>query len=144
MISQSFLVVVFALVLASPLQVFCFSTQQPTLQQQRIVPTSTELSASSSRRGFLTTGIASGAALVAASVIGQPLPAFADVSDGNSLPQGALQFARLIRVKGDLKVRDINDGPNTYLWEMMKNVPRTQICVSCLVMCVDPFAAIPI
>lgn len=32
-------------------------------------------------------------------------PAQADVSDGNSLPQGAQQFARVIKLKADLKVR---------------------------------------
>jgi len=31
-------------------------------------------------------------------------PAFSDVSDGNTLPQGAAQFSRVLKVKSDLKV----------------------------------------
>jgi hypothetical protein len=34
-------------------------------------------------------------------------PSLADVSDGNALPQGALQFSRLLKVKTDLAVGDI-------------------------------------
>ena len=44
-------------------------------------------------------------------------PAFADVSDGTSLPQGALQFSRVIRAKADLQIRWAN-----HVWLSMKNV----------------------
>ncbi|CAB9499316.1 expressed unknown protein [Seminavis robusta] len=51
---------------------------------------------SASRRDVIVQGF-SVAAIAAA------LPAWADVSDGTMLPEGARQFARLIRVKADLK-----------------------------------------
>ena len=38
-------------------------------------------------------------------LVGAPSIARADVSDGNTLPQGALQFNRVIRLKRDIKVR---------------------------------------
>jgi hypothetical protein len=44
-------------------------------------------------------------------------PAFADVSEGNALPQGAAQFSRVIRAKADLQVRRAN-----HVWLSMKNV----------------------
>ena len=40
-------------------------------------------------------------------VAGSAIPAWADVSDGNMLPQGAQQFSRLIRVRSDLKVGNL-------------------------------------
>ena len=46
-----------------------------------------------------------GAALVGAALVSGSVPALAEVSDGTSLPDGAAQFSRLLRVKGDLKVR---------------------------------------
>ena len=46
-----------------------------------------------------------GAAVVGAALVGGSIPAWADVSDGTSLPDGAAQFSRLLRVKSDLKVR---------------------------------------
>ena len=43
--------------------------------------------------------------LVTAGVLNNGIqPAYADVSDGTSLPQGAQQFARVIRLKSDLVV----------------------------------------
>lgn len=42
--------------------------------------------------------------LGASSLFLDPLKANADVSDGNSLPQGAAQFARVVRLQSDLKV----------------------------------------
>ena len=43
--------------------------------------------------------------LVTAGVLNNGIqPAYADVSDGTSLPQGAQQFARVIRLKSDLNV----------------------------------------
>ena len=38
-------------------------------------------------------------------LVGFPAVANADVSDGNTLPQGVLQFNRAIRLKRDIKVR---------------------------------------
>jgi len=52
-----------------------------------------------SRREILASGGAF-SALVATT------PAFADISDGNQLPDGALQFSRLLKVKTDLTVSD--------------------------------------
>jgi hypothetical protein len=37
-------------------------------------------------------------------LLGTGLPAYADVSDGNALPQGAAQFGRVIRAKSDMIV----------------------------------------
>jgi hypothetical protein len=41
----------------------------------------------------------------ASSLVVGSSPAFADVSDGNALPQGAAQFSRILRAKSDLAVR---------------------------------------
>jgi hypothetical protein len=41
---------------------------------------------------------------LSAGVLGVGLPAQADVSDGNALPEGAAQFGRIIRAKADLIV----------------------------------------
>ena len=38
-------------------------------------------------------------------LLSESSPAFADVSDGNSLPEGAAQFGRVVRAKTDLEVR---------------------------------------
>ena len=65
--------------------------------------TATELSAINNRRDFLVATTVAGAG-VAATILSTPQAAFADVSDGNTLPQGAQQFSRVIRVKSDLKV----------------------------------------
>jgi hypothetical protein len=56
----------------------------------------------SERRKFVQDFVAvfSASFLVAGSA-----PAFADVSDGNALPQGAAQFGRILRAKSDLVVR---------------------------------------
>lgn len=51
------------------------------------------------RRSFVTGAIAVGASTLFTG------PAFADVSDGNVLPQGAAQFSRVVKMKNDLKVR---------------------------------------
>jgi hypothetical protein len=63
------------------------------------------------RRGILSKLVsaslwtASGAALGFGGLGGAGLPAWADVSDGNALPEGAAQFGRVIRAKADLLVR---------------------------------------
>ena len=60
--------------------------------------TSTELSAvGNNRRNFLS-------AVTGSVLVGAALPAWAEISQGTSLPQGAQQFSTMIRVKGDLKV----------------------------------------
>jgi len=62
------------------------------------------------RRGVLSKLVSaslwtvSGAALGLGGGLGG-LPAWADVSDGNALPEGAAQFGRVIRAKADLLVR---------------------------------------
>ena len=64
--------------------------------QQSRMPT--ELAAvGNSRRNFLS-------AVSGAILVGAALPAWAEISQGTSLPQGAQQFSTMIRVKGDLKV----------------------------------------
>ena len=45
------------------------------------------------------------AALASASVLVSASSALADVADGNELPDGVAQFARLIKVKSDIVVR---------------------------------------
>jgi hypothetical protein len=80
-----------AILLSSALSASSF-----TISQQR--DPSTALLAS--RRDF----VGQGAAIVGAALVAGSLPSFADVSDGNALPQGAQQFSKMIRVKADLKV----------------------------------------
>ena len=53
------------------------------------------------RRDFVSTAIATS---VAVSGFSFPSQSLADVSDGNSLPQGAAQFSRVIKVRAQLKV----------------------------------------
>jgi hypothetical protein len=53
-----------------------------------------------SRQGAILSGLGTG--LLVNSV---PKPAFADVSDGNALPEGAAQYSRILRLKSDLVVR---------------------------------------
>jgi hypothetical protein len=55
------------------------------------------------RRDFGARILSSSSMVVAALASSQP--AYADVSDGNALPQGAAQFGRVIRAKSDLQVR---------------------------------------
>jgi len=62
------------------------------------ISTATELLAT--RRKLLETTILTAAGAVA---ISTP-PAFADVSDGNELPNGIAQFARLVKTKSNIAV----------------------------------------
>lgn len=88
---------------ASPSTVAGFTTSH---QQSR---TPTELAAvGNSRRDFLSA--VSGAVLA-----GAALPAWAEISQGTSLPQGAQQFSTMIRVKGDLKVSAVMGSECVYL-----------------------------
>ena len=41
------------------------------------------------------------------SIFGASLPANADVSDGNALPEGAAQFSRVVRAKADMIVSEM-------------------------------------
>jgi hypothetical protein len=52
------------------------------------------------------------AALAPAALVTGASPAKADVSDGNALPQGAQQFARVVKLQTDLKVR-VNNVPGS-------------------------------
>jgi len=63
----------------------------------RCLPTSTELLAN--RRQILETTM-----LTASAIAFSTLPAYADVSDGNELPNGIAQFARLVKVKSSIAV----------------------------------------
>ena len=45
------------------------------------------------------------------------LPVWADVSDGNALPQGAAQFGRVVRAKSDMLV-----SSNEKNWECMDGI----------------------
>lgn len=80
---------------------------------------STELSAvgNSSRRNFLSA--ATGSALVAGAAGTAALPAWAEISEGTSLPQGAQQFSTMIRVKGDLKVCYVNVWIAENYWRLL-------------------------
>ena len=60
------------------------------------------------RRGVLSKLVSAGLWTVSGTALlgfGGGLPAWADVSDGNALPEGAAQFGRVIRAKADLLVR---------------------------------------
>ena len=59
-------------------------------------------SSNKNRRDFISTAITTSS--VAIGGLAFPPPSLADVSDGNSLPQGAAQFSRLIKVRAQLKV----------------------------------------
>jgi hypothetical protein len=59
---------------------------------------SKDVPSENNRRLLFSYAISGGAALLFTR------PSLADVSDGNALPQGALQFSRLLKVKSDLAV----------------------------------------
>ena len=71
---------------------------------------SSELHAETSRRAFVQSSSAAAAATAfTGGVIGSlstPTPASAEVSQGNSLPDGAAQFKRLINLKSDIPVSE--------------------------------------
>ena len=46
--------------------------------------------------------------LLVPALLGGGLPAYADVSDGNALPEGAAQFVRVVRAKEDIIVSSMN------------------------------------
>mmetsp|Transcript_15818 Transcript_15818/g.30999 ORF Transcript_15818/g.30999 Transcript_15818/m.30999 type:complete len:198 (+) Transcript_15818:83-676(+) len=81
------------------------------------------------RRDFLSFGIATTAAITSGLVI-NPLPSLADVSDGNSLPQGAAQFSRIIKVRAQLKsvakrVTEQSDDVTKEEWDKIDDFLRT-------------------
>jgi hypothetical protein len=53
------------------------------------------------RRSLVSTAVTAGVSMLFTR------PSLADVSDGNSLPQGMLQFSRVLKVKTDLAVGDL-------------------------------------
>jgi hypothetical protein len=67
-----------------------------------------------SRRDFLTTSIAISSLAATSAIVLSPLPGVADVSDGNALPQGALQFSRVIKVRAQLNsvAKRVADQPS--------------------------------
>ena len=68
------------------------------------------------RRSFLgsaVTAVGSILALATATATTGAQPAFADVSDGNALPDGAARFAKLVRVKSDIPVSWIQPNVET-------------------------------
>ena len=80
-----------------------------------------ELNSINCNRRNLLKSIPKTAFAIAASTLITP-SAYADVSQGNALPQGAAQFNRLIRVKSDLKtigkrVKEHADEINQEEWE---------------------------
>ncbi|EJK64197.1 hypothetical protein THAOC_15101 [Thalassiosira oceanica] len=84
--------------LSSPLPSLAFSARsQHSVARTRL---NAVAPAEGSRRNFVSSSIA-GAGL--AVWISSPSPSLADVSDGNSLPQGAAQFSRVIKVRSQLK-----------------------------------------
>jgi len=84
----------------------------------------------SSRRDFLTTSIATSSLVANSVIILSPLPGVADVSDGNSLPQGAAQFSRVIKVRAQLKsvAKRVADQPSEIdkaEWDKIDDFLRT-------------------
>ena len=95
-VAQSFAVLAASFAMES---VTCFTTNYQSLTS--ISTTRTELS--SSRRDFVEK-IASVAFLGVATAVTNPSQAQAEVSQGNSLPDGVSQFKRLINLKSDIPV----------------------------------------
>lgn len=111
----------FALLLCSILSVSSFTISQTSDRPTALLATRRDL-------------LAQGAAVVGASLVVSSIPAYADVSDGNTLPAGAAQFSRLLRVKSDLKVSPRSFFTSTrqpgrvrslsYCWSSFQNVEK--------------------
>lgn len=87
------------------------------------------LNAQSDRRSFLFKTTAATAFATTLSTLSIPKNALADVSDGNALPQGAAQFARIIRTKENLitvmdRVRNHADEIDAKEWENISTFLR--------------------
>lgn len=76
-----------------------FTTTTPQTSRSFALKAQTSSDNEVGRRSFFFKTIATTASSLVAL---QPQKAFADVSDGNSLPQGALQFSRILKAKSDL------------------------------------------
>mmetsp|Transcript_11358 Transcript_11358/g.14837 ORF Transcript_11358/g.14837 Transcript_11358/m.14837 type:complete len:188 (-) Transcript_11358:53-616(-) len=70
------------------LEASSYSVRSPTPPQNKV---------SNERRTFLTKS----ATIAASAILTIPIPSLADVSDGNTLPEGALQFSRALKAKSD-------------------------------------------
>mmetsp|Transcript_9370 Transcript_9370/g.16302 ORF Transcript_9370/g.16302 Transcript_9370/m.16302 type:complete len:201 (+) Transcript_9370:78-680(+) len=81
-----------------------------------------------SRRDFLSASVS--AASAASALVLSPVPSVADVSDGNSLPQGAAQFSRVIKVRAQLqsvakRVTEQSSEMDKAEWDKIDNFLRT-------------------
>lgn len=81
----------------------------------------------SSRRDFLSTTLTT---IATSTLILSPLPALADLSDGNALPQGAAQFSRVIKVRAQLasvakRVAEQPDEIDKKEWDKIDDFLRT-------------------
>lgn len=99
-------------VLIAALAISSATAFAPSSQCNHNHKTSTELSAGpSTRRSILATAAT---ALTTASILlsSYPQPAFAEVSKGDSLPEGAAQFKRLLSLKTDLPsvIKRVTEG----------------------------------
>ena len=74
----------------------------PASREYRTTKLYSNTSNDSSRRNFLTTA-ATTVIATASTLIVSPNSALADLSDGNSLPQGMSQFSRVLNVRSQLK-----------------------------------------
>lgn len=72
-----------------------------TLEACSRVPSTASFDNCRSRREALIGGL--GLVVGSSALLGNPVAAVADVSDGNVLPQGAAQFSRVLRLKSDLQ-----------------------------------------
>jgi len=61
--------------------------------------------AAANRRDFVSTATATFVSVCGLGTLSFPSASLADVSDGDSLPQGVAQFSRIIKVRAQLKVR---------------------------------------
>ena len=114
---SSFLAIV---ALLNSADAFAPSTEECTIR------TRTHLEAS--RRDFLSASAASIAA--ASTLVLTPQPSYADLSDGNALPEGMAQFNRVIKVRAQLKsvakrVAENSDEIDKKEWDKIDEYLRT-------------------
>lgn len=109
--------VIFALLVAArDHKVRAFSTDKPRrhhltfsdealVAQEEFVTRTAAVNNGTHRREILEKGLGILSASALGIIMGNaPAPVWADVSDGNALPQGAAQFGRVVRAKTDLLV----------------------------------------
>jgi len=93
--------------------------------------TQTDLCATSnSRRNFLSTTIATAATVAVSTLVLTPLPSFADLSDGNALPEGMAQFTRVLKVRVQLQAvaKRVTENPDEIdkkEWDKIDDFLRT-------------------